>query len=96
MDAEFTINAARTEMITDLLEAFKRLRDAGVEREESFEKLHLTYTPTDGLTITGAIDVIRVHAYAYDAVELGLGIENRRHFPRDLLIRFGLLDRVDL
>ena len=47
MDAEFTINAARTEMITDLLEAFKRLRDAGVEREESFEKLHLTYTPTD-------------------------------------------------
>ncbi|MCY9665735.1 hypothetical protein M5X11_12295 [Paenibacillus alginolyticus] len=94
MDKEFTINAARTAMISDLLEAYKRLHQAGVEREENLEKLMLTYSPVDGLSIAGAIDVIRVRGYAYESVELGKGFEKSIHFPRELLIRFGLIDNA--
>lgn len=92
MDKEFAINAARTAMITDLLGAYKRLHQAGEEREERFENLKLTYTAAGGLKIAGANDVIRVRGYAYDHVELGSGFEQSIHFPRELLVRLGLID----
>lgn len=92
MDKEFVINAERTAMITELLEAYRRLHQAGVERYERFENLQLAYNPVDGLAITGTIDVIHVHGYAYSSVVLGSGFEKNIHFPRELLVRLGLVD----
>lgn len=94
MDTAFRINAARSEMVSDLLEAYKQLSAAGVVRDEQFEQLNLRFDQEAGLSILGAIDTIQVHGYAYDAVELGSGFEKKVHFPREFLVRLNLV-KVD-
>ncbi|MFC3345697.1 hypothetical protein ACFOHW_25330 [Paenibacillus abyssi] len=86
------INADRTAMIEDLLEAFKRLSADSLQREERVEKLTLKFTPESGLSVEGAIDSISVKGFAYLDVHLGERFTRASHFPRSILIRLGLLD----
>ncbi|MGF7036056.1 putative DNA binding CopG/RHH family protein [Paenibacillus mucilaginosus] len=88
---DYNENAARTQIMTKLMNAYEILDQAGVPREEQVEQIIVRFTADRVLEIKGAAGPLRVSAHDFTAVKIDPVFTSYSQFPRYALRTLGLL-----